>query len=219
MTQRAQTGVYGVQEPKAADLLSRKPRPELAAPPIIKGNRRALLLKNVDQAAGHHHQRLTGADLEAGRDEAFVVNVVSRSVSLDASDRQGLQFPGILRIEEQSNVLSSQFERLLIQTGILIRKDFFFGNIPRLPLILLIGKRAIRSPQPVRRDRQEHRQALANGREKVANIARRGKGITLRNVEGEPVLKNAACMHQGYRAVAKSFPIEFEPDQSIGLKP
>ena len=144
MTQRPQTGIDGVQKPEAAHLLRRESGAEFAPLAALQRYRGALLLENFDQAPRHPHQGLTSADLQAGRDEGFIVDVVPRSIPLHPRDRQGLHLSRIFGIEEKLKVLAAHFQHLLIQAGILIREGLFFRDISCAPGLLIVRKSAVR---------------------------------------------------------------------------
>src|SRR5271165_2458805 len=114
MAERSQAGVDGVQEPELSDILSRKAGLKFPPPPAIERHGRTLLLKDVDQPAGQQHQGWAGADLRAGRNKCFVIDVIARTISADAGDGQSLHISGIFSIEQDFYVLPPHLQRLLI---------------------------------------------------------------------------------------------------------
>ena len=130
-----------MQKPELSNFLRRKAGLKFPLRPAIERHRRTLLLKHLDQPAGQQHQGGAGADLRAGGNKTFVIDVIARPIPADAGDGQSLHISGVFGVEEDLYILSPNFQGFFIERRYSHRESSSDSAMKRVePVLILIGQ-------------------------------------------------------------------------------
>jgi hypothetical protein len=94
-----------VQKPVVCDVKGRYPRLEAVGPLRAACDGSALFTYDLQQLFEQVHQRVTGADTEAGGNKFFVVNELAAVIARDTGKGEGLQLGSQFILRQNTDVL------------------------------------------------------------------------------------------------------------------